>query len=101
MIAQIGKNLTTERMRILGELWKANIYAETMYVDNPKTAKQLDFAFDHGIPLVMWIGEDEVAKGIIKVKSLNFHEEYFIQRDEMTAKVLELIEQNPFLMTKE
>mmetsp|Transcript_24477 Transcript_24477/g.30498 ORF Transcript_24477/g.30498 Transcript_24477/m.30498 type:complete len:389 (+) Transcript_24477:565-1731(+) len=101
LIAQIGKNLTTERMRILGELWRANICAETMYVDNPKTAKQLDFAFDNGIPLVMWIGEDEVAQGVVKVKSLNFHEEYFIQRDQMTEKVLELIAQNPYLMSKD
>ena len=52
---------TAERMKILGELWKANICAETMYIDNPKSAKQLDFAFDNGIPLIMWIGEDEIA----------------------------------------
>ena len=80
MIAQVGKNLTAERMRILGELWKANICAETMYLDNPKPAKQLDFAFDNGIPLIMWIGEDEIANGLVKVKSLSAHEEYFIER---------------------
>ena len=78
LIAQVGKNLTTERMKILGELWKANICAETMYLDNPKPAKQIDFAFDNGIPLIMWIGEDEIAKNLVKVKSLSFHEEYFI-----------------------
>jgi histidyl-tRNA synthetase len=35
---------------------------------------------DTGIPLILWIGEDEVAKGIVKVKSLNHHEEYVIER---------------------
>lgn len=39
LIAQIGKNLTKERMKILGELWRAGVCAETLYVDNPKTAK--------------------------------------------------------------
>lgn len=75
LIASIGKNMTAERMKILGELWKAGVKAETMYLDNPKPAKQLDFAFDNGIPLIMWIGEDEIAKGLVKVKSLSFHEE--------------------------
>jgi len=35
-IAQFGKNLTVERMKLLGELWKAGIAAETLYSDNPK-----------------------------------------------------------------
>ena len=91
LVAQVGKNLTGERMKILGELWRADIPAETMYLDNPKPAKQLDFAFDNGIPLVMWIGEDEIAQGLVKVKSLSFHEEYFIQRSQMIEKVRELM----------
>ena len=101
LVAQIGKSLTTERMKILGELWRAGIAAETMYLDNPKPAKQLDFAFDNGIPLIMWIGEDEVAKGQVKVKSLSFHEEYFIERTQLVDRVKELIITNPFLMTQE
>ena len=101
MIAQIGKNLTKERMKILGELWRGGICAETLYVDNPKTAKQLDFAFDNGIPLVMWIGEDEVAKGVVKVKSLSFHEEQFIERKNLVEKVKELVAKNPYLLSKE
>jgi histidyl-tRNA synthetase len=36
---------------------------------------------DTGIPLILWIGEDEVAKGVVKVKSLNNHAEEFITRD--------------------
>ena len=88
-------------MKILGELWKADVCAETMYIDNPKPAKQLDFAFDNGIPLIMWIGEDEIAQGKIKVKSLSAHEEYFIERSEMVKRVKELIVLNPVLMTQE
>lgn len=49
----------------------------------------------------MWIGEDEIAKGLVKVKSLNYHEEYFIERPQMIEKVSELIQKNPFLMSQE
>lgn len=62
-----------------------------MYLDNPKPAKQLDFAFDNAIPLIMWIGEDEIVNGKVKVKSLSFHEEYFIERPQMIDRVKELI----------
>ena len=102
-VAQIGKNLTTERMKILGELWNANIFAETLYVDNPKTAKQLDFAFDNGIPLVLWIGEDEVAKGLVKVKNLNLREEYYFERKDgqYIEAIKEQIAQHRYLWSKE
>ena len=39
MVAQIGKNLTQERFKILGELWSNGIAAETLYNDNPKVPK--------------------------------------------------------------
>lgn len=36
LVAQIGKKLTAERMKILGELWRGGISAETLYLENPK-----------------------------------------------------------------
>lgn len=36
MIAQIGKNLIGERMKILNDLWELGIKAETVYQENPK-----------------------------------------------------------------
>lgn len=98
LIAQIGKNLTKERLKICSELWDKGIKAETLYNDNPKTAKQLQTALDNGIPLIMWIGEDEVNKGVVKVKSLSKHEEFIINRSEMVEKVQELVIANPVLI---
>ena len=40
---------------------------------------------------MLWIGEDEVAKGLVKVKSLSFHEEVYIERADLIEKVRELI----------
>ena len=55
---------------------------------------------DTGIPLILWIGEDEVAKGIVKVKSLNHHEEYVIERAKLVEKVRELVAANPVLLSQ-
>jgi histidyl-tRNA synthetase len=101
MVAQASKGLTAERMKILGEFWKADIAAETLYADNPKAAKQVQFALDNGIPLILWIGEDEVAQGVVNVKSLNHHEQYVIKREELVDRVRELIAANPVLLTQE
>jgi len=79
--------LTAERFKILGELWKANIGAEILHNDNPKVPKQIQHALDTGIPLIIWIGEDEVAKGVVKVKSLNTHTETEVKREELVEKI--------------
>lgn len=83
LIAQVGKGLMEERYKIMNDLWALGIKCETMYVENPKPPKQLDFAFDNGIPLVLWIGETEVEQGFVKIKSLNKHEEYHVTREEL------------------
>lgn len=80
-----------ERLRVLNELWGAGYKAETVYLDNPKVPKQLDYAFDNGIPLVIWLGEDEVKRGVVKVKSLNKHEEYELKREELVEKIGNII----------
>ena len=100
MVAQIGKNLTEERFKILGEFWAADISAEILHNDNPKVPKQIQHALDTGIPLILWIGEDEVAKGIVKIKSLNYHTEEFVPRENMIERVKELILLNPVLLSQ-
>lgn len=87
MVSQIGKNLTSERFKILKELWAAGIAAEILYNDNPKVPKQIQYALDNGIPLILWIGDDEVSKGLVKVKSLNQHEEFMLKREEMIPRI--------------
>lgn len=64
-------------------LWAQGIKCETLYQENPKPNRQLEFALENGIPLVMFIGESEVAEGIVKIKSLNKHEEYVLTRVEL------------------
>ena len=51
----------------------------------------MDYAFDNGIPLIIWVGDDEIAKGVVKVKSLNKREEYEVKREEVCDKIKEII----------
>lgn len=60
MVASIGKNLSKERLRILNKIWKSGFYAEALYEENPKPDKQLKKALNDKIPLIVWIGENEL-----------------------------------------
>ena len=70
-------------MKIMNDLWEQGIKAETIYQENPKSQKQLEITLESGIPLILWLGETEVAQGIVKIKSLNKHEEYILTREEL------------------
>lgn len=56
------------RIKICNMLWEGDIKAETLYNDNPKPNKQLTFALESRIPIVIWIGEDELKNNKVKVK---------------------------------
>lgn len=57
LVTSMGKNLTAKRMETLALMWKNDIKAETLYVDNPRTDKSFNYAFDNGIPLILILGE--------------------------------------------
>ena len=61
LVSSIGKNLTASRLEACSILWKANIKCETLYIDNIKTDKTFKYAFDNKIPLILIIGETEIA----------------------------------------
>lgn len=70
-------------------------------MENPRTDKTFSAAFDNGIPLILIIGEQEIVKGVYKVRSLNEKEEYEFKKEELVAGVKKLIEANPILLAKE
>jgi histidyl-tRNA synthetase len=101
LIGSIGKNMVCERLKVCNMLWEHGIKAETLYNDNPKPEKIMKYAFDTGIPLIVWIGEDEINQGILKVKVLNNREEVIIKREDFAAKICELVKENPVLLAVE
>jgi histidyl-tRNA synthetase len=68
LVAVIGKNMTKDRFKVLNELWENNIKAEILYNENPRMDKQMDFALDNRVPFILFIGENEVKEGKIKIK---------------------------------
>lgn len=60
LVASFGKGMVAERFKLCKDLWEAGIKAETLYNDNPKPQKQLDYCFDNCIPLIAFIAEDEI-----------------------------------------
>lgn len=82
LVASIGNGLQGKRMAIAAQLWQAGIkvrgrveeslwhvhaQAEFGYKPNPKMGDQLGHALKTGIPLMLLFGEDELARGEIKV----------------------------------
>ncbi|KAG9248886.1 histidyl-tRNA synthetase-like protein [Calycina marina] len=60
--------LVKERLSVCSQLWSADIKAEFAYKVKPKFDKQFNTVDDDGIPFSVILGEDEVARGEVKVK---------------------------------
>jgi len=79
------KNLVEERMKIVGELWGSDIKTEHSYKKNPKMLNQLQYCEENGIPLAVVIGESELEKGVVKLRSIATREEEEVGRGELVA----------------
>ena len=68
LIATIGKGLLDNKLEVLSRIWSAGCNAEIIYEQAPKPAKQLTYALESQVPFIIWIGEDEIKSGVVKVK---------------------------------
>lgn len=59
-----------ERMEVSKTLWEGGIEAEFLYKTKPKPQKQFEAAEKTGCPYSVILGQDEYAKGVVKVKEL-------------------------------
>ncbi|KAL7927747.1 hypothetical protein ACQKWADRAFT_317928 [Trichoderma austrokoningii] len=65
-----GKGLVKERLDICAKLWQAGIKAEFLYKAKPKMQAQFKAAEANSVPFAIFIGEDELAQGKIKIKEM-------------------------------
>ena len=68
LVASIGGGMAGHRLALCSELWGKKINAETLYNDNPKPQKQLSYALENGIPMMIFLGEDEIKANKAKIK---------------------------------
>lgn len=87
-MASIGANLMPHRMRVAQLLWNANISSEYSHLDNPKLKKQLDDVLERGIPFMIVFGDEEVAKGVVKIKNIKAHTEVEVPMSDMVNTLL-------------
>ena len=83
MVCSIGKGLVVEKLKLLNELWKADIGAEILHEDGPKPDKQLKHALEKELEYIIWLGENELKEGKLKVKSLTAKTEEDVPRDQV------------------
>ncbi|KAI5793139.1 hypothetical protein EDC01DRAFT_615755 [Geopyxis carbonaria] len=66
--------LVKERMQICRQLWDAGIKAEFAYKVRPKLPAQFAAAERNGVPYAVVLGEEEMERGLVKVKEMGLPE---------------------------
>jgi histidyl-tRNA synthetase len=69
-------------LRLLADL-RANGVAAEIYPDAGKMKKQMEWANRRGVPRVVIIGEDELAKGVATVKNMQSGEQQQVRFEEL------------------
>lgn len=69
-VVGLGGTSVEERMKICKELWNAGIKAEFAYKVKPRTQSQWDACDRDMIPFAVIVGDDEIQKGLVKIKDM-------------------------------
>ena len=86
-VATAQKNLHEERMKLLSVLWDADVKAEQSYKRNVKLLAQLQYCEESGIPLVVIIGEGELARGEVTLRDVASRAEVSIPRASLIQEI--------------
>ncbi|XP_050582422.1 histidine--tRNA ligase isoform X2 [Bombus affinis] len=86
-VATAQKNLHEERMKLLSILWDAGVKAEQSYKRNVKLLAQLQYCEESGIPLVIIIGEGELARGELTLRDVMSRTEISIPRAHLIEEI--------------
>uniref|UniRef100_A0A915K8K5 histidine--tRNA ligase n=1 Tax=Romanomermis culicivorax TaxID=13658 RepID=A0A915K8K5_ROMCU len=82
-VASAQKKLLIERMKLIKQLWDANINAEIAYKNNPRMLDQLQYCEAKGIPIAVIIGESEIQEGVVKLRDIPSREETSVPRSQL------------------
>ncbi|GKT83569.1 histidyl-tRNA synthetase [Colletotrichum tofieldiae] len=62
--------LIKERLEVCSKLWDAGVKAEFLYKVKPKLPPQFKAAESNATPFAIILGDDEVQKGVVRIKEL-------------------------------
>ncbi|CRH01474.1 histidine--tRNA ligase, putative [Plasmodium relictum] len=82
LVCNIKKNCFKETIELCKKLWEHDISTEFTYVKDQRIQKQLVYALEKQIPLVVIIG-DEIEKGIVKLRELTYDKNKSVEEKEV------------------
>ncbi|TQS32094.1 hypothetical protein Golomagni_07600, partial [Golovinomyces magnicellulatus] len=88
-----SKGWLKERMAVCSKLWEAGIKAEFLYKVKPKVPQQFKAAENNGVPFAIFLGDDEVAQGKVKIKEMGLQDGHpekegiLVSLEDMTKEV--------------
>jgi len=90
LVASGQKNMLENRLMLLNELWEGNIQSEVVQKNNPKLLNQFQYCEENGIPFCAVIGDDEINRGVVKLRNMTTREEIEVKREELSNEVRRL-----------
>ena len=92
MVGLVDDSRLPDSLDIARRLRAAGINAEVQ-LEAKKLAKQFQYADRAGIRFVILFGDEEAARGVVKVKDLKSQEQFELTREEMAAAIKVELEQ--------
>ncbi|KAK7251641.1 hypothetical protein RIF29_35014 [Crotalaria pallida] len=84
LVSILGNDLTLAA-ELAGELWDAGVKAE--FLVNKRGQKHFDYAKESRIPWMVFVGEQEVKEGVVKLKDLVANNEVVIPRGQLVEEI--------------
>jgi histidyl-tRNA synthetase len=94
LVATIGNGLIEKKLQMVRNLWEENIKAEILYNLKGKVDRQLKYSLENGIPLIIWIGEEEAKNKVYNVKNLNKKSEEKVEEDKLIEYIKDQLKKN-------
>ncbi|MBL8031468.1 MAG: hypothetical protein JNK33_04045 [Candidatus Doudnabacteria bacterium] len=83
----MGETSWKSTVRVATELRAAGVNVD-LYYDNAKLEKQFKYAESKGARLAVMMGEDEMNRGVVKVKNLQTREQIEVKEAELLKAVI-------------
>ena len=92
LVAVYDESVLQYALQVAREIRAASAGCEVYLEPSAKLAKQFSYADAKGIPFVVVVGPDEVAKGVVQLKDLAKREQVEVPRAEVAAAVAKMLE---------
>lgn len=86
-VVSAHKNLHEERLKIINRLWDAGIRSEHPTKNNPKVLHQIQHCEKHDIPFAIIIGDSELQRNVVKLRTISTREEVDISIENLEHEI--------------